>query len=178
MFRYYSLLILFLSLFSIPSYSIEYTPKNSIVAGTTLKIRLAEPIDSRIRKVGYRVKVTVDSDIKVAGKVVIKSGSKAQAMITEIHKVGRNSRAAEIILILTKVNINNRQVSIHSFPIAGKGTTNERKEVGNIDENENIVISKQGEKITTSISIITKDYDITVAEGSVVYFILKEPIFL
>jgi hypothetical protein len=120
----------------------------------------------------------VDSDITVAGKVVIKSGSTAQAIINKIRKAGRSSHAPEIILTLTKLSVNNRQVNVRSFPIAGKGTTNERKEVGKIDENENIVIGKQGEKITTSIPVITKGYDIIVSEGSVIYFILKEAIFL
>ena len=112
----------------------------------------------------------------MAGKVVIKSGSSAQAIIKKIRKAGRGSHAPEIILTLTKLTINNRQVNVQSFPIAGKGTTNERKEVGKIDKNENVVIDKQGEKITTSIAVITKGADIIVSEGSVVYFILKEPI--
>ncbi|PKG38208.1 hypothetical protein [Psychromonas sp. Urea-02u-13] len=176
MFRYSSLLILFFSFFTTPSYSTEKIPENSIIAGTTLKVRLAEPIDSRTRRAGYRVKMKVDTDIEVAGKVVIKSGSTAQAIINKIRKAGRGSHAPEIILTLTKLSVNNRQVNVQSFPIAGKGTTNERKEVGHVDENENIVFGKQGEKITASIAVITKGADIIVSEGSVVYFILKETI--
>ena len=173
MFRY-SLIILFLSLFSLSSYSVE----SSITAGTTLKVRIAEPIDSRVRKAGYRVKVTIDSEVKKDGKVVIKSGSKAQALINKIHKGGRGSMAPEIILTLIRAQVNNRQTSIQSFAVAGKGTTAERKNVGEVDENENIVISRDGTKITTSIPIITTGYDMLITEGTIVYFILKEPIAL
>jgi hypothetical protein len=57
---------------------------NSITAGTTLKVRMAEAINSRVRKPGYRVKVTIEDETKKAGKVVIKSDSEIQAMITKI----------------------------------------------------------------------------------------------
>jgi len=169
-----ALIVLFLNLFCSPAYSVE----NSITAGTTLKARMAEPIDSRVRKGGYRFKVTIEGDIKVGQKTVIKSGSKAQAIINKIQKSGRARQAPEIVVTLTAVNVNNRQTAIETFPIAGKGTTSERKKVGEVDENENLVIDKQGEKITTSIPLITKGYDIILSEGTVLYFILKEPIAL
>lgn len=173
MLRYSCFLLLFLNLFSLPSYSAQ---PNTITAGTTLKVRFAEPVDSKVRNAGYRVKVTVDSEIEIDGKVVIKAGSQAQAMINKIGRSGRGKNAPEIIVSLTNISVNNRTVNISSFPIAGKGTTSERKEVGQVDDNENIVIGKQGEKITTSIPVMAKGYDITISEGTAVYFILKEPI--
>ena len=156
MLRYSWLVMLFLSLLSLSSYAVE----NSITAGTTLKVKMAEPIDSRVRKGGYRFKVTIEGDIKVDKKTVIKSGSKAKAMINKIQKSGRGQHAPEIVVTLTNLYVNNRQVAIQTFPIAGKGTTSERKNVGEVDENENVVIGKQGEKITTSIPLITKGYDL------------------
>jgi hypothetical protein len=151
---------------------------NCITTGTTLKVRMAEPINSRVRKPSYSVKVTIENEIKKAGKVVIKPGSKAQALITKIKKARRGSGATEIIMRLTRVYVNNRQVDVTSFSIAGKGTTSEPKDVGVTDENKNTVIGKQGAKITTSIPVITKGYDIIISEGTVVYFILKDPILL
>lgn len=72
--------------------------------------------------------------------MVIKSDSKAQEIINKIGKGRRGGSAPEIILTLTTRQVNNRRVNINSFPIAGKGTTNERKEIGEVDKNKNIVI--------------------------------------
>lgn len=170
----FTLLLLLLPLISAPSFSAE----NSIAAGTTIKVRMAESIDSRVRKAGYRFKVTVDSDISNTGRVVIKSGSQAQAIVNQIGRSGKGQKAPEIIVTLTMLRINNRQINIETFPIAGKGTTKERKAVGVIDENENIVVGKQGEAISASIPLQTKGYDLILTEATILYFILKEPIAL
>ncbi len=170
----YLLIVLFLNLFSNSVYSVE----NSISAGSTIKARMAEPIDSRVRQAGYHFKVTIEGDINIDNKTVIKSGSKAQAIINKIQKSGKGKQAPEIVVSLTRLNLNNRQTAIHTFPIAGKGTKKKKKKVGEVDENENVVIGKQGKKITTSIPIITKGYDLILSEGTVLYFILKEPIAL
>ena len=155
-----------------PSYSTE----NSITAGTTLKVKMAEPIDSRVRKAGYRFKVTIATDIKKDQQVIIKSGSQAQAIINKIKKSARGQDAPEIVITLIALKANNRQVTVETLPLAGKGTTNERKELGQIDENEDVVIGKQGQKISASIPLQTKGYDFTLSEGTTLYFILKEPI--
>ncbi|WP_028866563.1 hypothetical protein [Psychromonas hadalis] len=171
--RYSWLVMLCLNLFSLPSYSVE----NSISAGTTIKVKMAEPIDSRVRKAGYRFNVTIEGDIKIAQKVIIKSGSKAQAIINKIQKSGRGKAPPEIIVTLSAVQVNNRQVNIQTFLIAGKGTTTQRKVLGTVDKNENIVMGQNREKITTSIPLRTEGYNITLAEGTTLYFILKEPLF-
>ena len=79
-------------------------------------------------------------------------------------------------MTLTTLNINNRQINVESFQTAGKGTSRERKEIGYIDEYENVVLGRQGEQITAAIPVITRGYDILLAEGTVIYFILKTPI--
>lgn len=163
-----------LSLFSMPTISAE----NTIIAGSTIKVKMAEQIDSRVRKAGYRFNVTIAGDITRDKKVIIKSGSQAQAVINKIKKSGRGQAAPEIIVTLTALRANNRQVNIVTHPIAGKGSTNERKQVGEIDENEYVVIDQQGEKITASIPLQSKGYDFILSEGTTLYFILKEPIAL
>ncbi|GLS90874.1 hypothetical protein GCM10007916_19410 [Psychromonas marina] len=157
---------------------ISYAAEATITAGTTIKTRLAEPIDSRVRSTGYRFRITVDSDIERQGKVIIKAGSKAQAMITHMQKSGKGLAPPAIVVALATLTINNRRINVESFQTAGKGTSSERKEIGEIDENENLVIGKRGEQITTTIPVITKGYDLMLNEGTVIYFILKEPIVL
>lgn len=155
---------------------ITHATESEISAGTTIKTRLAEQIDSRMRSSGYRFRLTIDSDIEKNGRVVIKSGSKAQATITNITKSGKGLAPASIIVTLTTLNMKNRQINVESFQTAGKGTSNERQEVGYIDEYESVVFGRQGEQITAAIPVITRGYDILLAEGTVIYFILKEPI--
>lgn len=156
----------------------SHATESTITAGTSIKARLAEPIDSRMRRSGYQFRLTVDSDIERNGRVIIKSGSKARAVIIDIQKSGKGLAPASIIVALSRLNINNRQVNVESFQTAGKGTSSERREIGTIDINENVVIGKQGEQITAAIPVITRGYDIQIAEGTVIYFILKNPIQL
>jgi len=169
---------IFVLLLSFNFIALPISANTTINAGTTIKTRMAEPIDSRVRKVGYKFKMTIDSTIEKEGKILIKSGSNAQAMITHIQKSSRTAEAPEIIITLTKVTIGNRQRDVNSFQVAGKGENNKRKEVGEIDENEHIVINQQGEKLTASIPVMTKGYNLILTQGTVVYFILKEPITL
>lgn len=157
---------------------ISHATASTITAGTTIKARLAEPIDSRLRSTGYRFRLTVDSDITQHEKVLIKSGSKAQAIITQIKRSGKGLAPPTIIVALTMVNINNRAVNVTSFQTAGKGNSNERKQLGESDINENWVLDRHGEKISTAIPVISKGYDLLINEGTVIYFILKEPLSL
>lgn len=150
----------------------------TINAGTTIKTRTAEAIDSKIRKTGYQFRLTIDSDVQLDGKTLIKSGSKAQAIITKIQPSGKNLDEAVIVVELTTVRINNRLVSTPSFPIAGKAKSHKRKVVGEIDNDRYVVTGPNGEKMTADIPVVTKGYDLVVNEGSVLYFILKEPINL
>lgn len=140
-----------------PSYGLE----NSISAGTTINVRMAETIDSRVHKAGDHFTVTTEGDIKEDQQVIIQSGSPAQVIINKIQTPGRGQQSSRLILILTMLNANNRQINIKTFPITEQGTTPIRKQV---------------EPLTTSPALMAKGYHIRLTKGTVLEFILKEPI--
>lgn len=154
----------------------SYATEAAISVGTTIKTRTADPIDSSVRKAGYEFRLTIENDIKVKGKAVIKSGSKARAIITKIKPSGKGLDEAMMILTLVSIKVNNRTRNVQSFPIAGKAKSNKRSIVGNNNIDNNAVVDNNGGKITADIPVKTKGYDIILPEGSVLYFILKEPI--
>ncbi len=155
-----------------PSYGLE----NSISAGTTITVRMVETIDSRVHKAGDHFTVTTEGDIKKDQQVIIKSGSQAQVIINKIQTPGRGQQSSRLILILTMLNANNRQIYIKTFPITEQGTTPIGTKIVAIDKNKNVVIGKQSGKITTSPTLMTKGSHIMLTKGTVLEFILKEPI--
>lgn len=168
------LILLLSSLFSITANAIE----KSIPAGTIIKTRIAETIDSRVRNNGYQFRVTLDSDITLDGKTVINSGSKAQGVITQLQKSAKGLAPPSIIITLTNINIANKMVIVDSFQVAGKGKSRERQKAGKRDDDQGFVVDQQGEKISVAITVKSKGYDLILTEGTIIYFTLKAAIVL
>lgn len=160
-----SLLILLISSFFI---SINTAYSATIVkAGTEIKVRLAEPINSKIRAVGYSFRADVDQDIKVNNKLLIKRESKLRGVVTENKASERNVSPASISLTLTKITVKGRSYAISTYPIFGRAKDNYRKSVGSdID----IDFGK--------VPVLTRGRYLEVSEGTVMYFILSQDLRL
>ncbi|PKF61701.1 hypothetical protein CW745_10295 [Psychromonas sp. psych-6C06] len=169
---------LFLTLLLISFSPLSNANVAEISAGSTLKMRVAEQVDSRVRQPGYKFRITLDSDIVKEGKTLLKSGATGQAMISEIQRSGKGLDAPAIIVTLHSITINKRAIKAESFPVAGKGKSQERSTVGENRDDEEQVVSRQGQEISATIPVITRNYDISISEGNVIYFILKSPIKL
>ena len=153
--RYSWLILVFLNLFSTNSFSVE----NQLSAGTKIQVRTLEPINGRVNSAGDSFKVTILKDIS-RKKVVIKSGSVAQVTLSNIQKPGRGQQTPRFILNLTSIAINNHSIDISTLPITEEGTPNTLQ------------------KATIDTSLPVKGYAINLAKGSILNFILQEPVQL
>lgn len=146
-----------------------------VPAGTTITMRSEETIDSRVRKSGYSFKMIVAQDVEIAGKTLIKAGSKATARVIQLHKLVRGRESASIIVELSSIKISRQMTPAQSFPIAGKIKNNERKALGHLDE-EHTVRAKNGDLIDADIPVTRNGNDIILNNGSTLYFTLAKPI--
>ncbi|MDA7746753.1 hypothetical protein N8878_05410 [Psychromonas sp.] len=87
-------------------------------AGTEIKVRVEEKVNTQIRPVGYRVRAIVATAIEVDNKTVVKQDAKAQLTITKIQ-VATRERSAGIELTLTNLTIGNRAINVSSYPVGG-----------------------------------------------------------
>ena len=160
-----SRLVLLISFFFI---SINMAHGATIIkAGTEIKVRLAEPINSKIRAVGYAFRAQVDQDIYVDNKLVIKRESKLRGIVTANKASERKVSPASISLTLKKISIKGRSYPISTYPISGQAKDNYRQHVGD-DINTDF-----GE-----VPVLTTGRYLQVSEGTIMYFILSQDLRL
>jgi hypothetical protein len=91
----------------------EPAPQAIVVpAGTTLTVRLAEELGSRISTVGQRFSATLDRDIVVDGQTVIPAGANVRGKVVIAKSVGQLAGEANLQLKLTSVNVNNSNLAL------------------------------------------------------------------
>jgi len=95
----------------------------TIADGTTLVIRMIEPIDSDRNQLGDRFRATLDTPITVDGEVVIPAGSDIEGRVAELRSAGHFTGQSEIALELTSVNVGGRRYSIQTNQFSRQGTS-------------------------------------------------------
>ncbi|TEW55662.1 hypothetical protein E2R68_04590 [Psychromonas sp. RZ22] len=144
-------------------------------AGTEIKIRMQEPVNSQLRSVGYYFKALVENAVNIDNKEIIKQGAKASGKVTML-KTANRTEAAEIELMLTNLTIDNRAISVKSYPVAGRGELVYRTKVGTPNLEDEPITASTGEQISNTIPVLTRGNFIELTTGTVVYFILKDDV--
>jgi hypothetical protein len=96
-----------------------------IPAGTTLRVRLGETINSKTAHVGDRFDGTLSSPITVHGHTVVPAGATVTGRILDANAQGRIKGGAVLGLALEAINVNGR-----SIPVATDTYTQEQKGKG------------------------------------------------
>lgn len=96
-----------------------------VPAGTTITVRLASAVGSKISNTGDVFLATVAEPVSVDGKTVIPKGADAKGKVVEAKALGKIKGAARLKLALTSVTINGQpypiESSISSRTAKGKG---------------------------------------------------------
>ncbi|MBI1940082.1 MAG: hypothetical protein HYS33_01085 [Acidobacteria bacterium] len=90
----------------------------SVPAGTEIKVRLADQLDTGEAKAGQTFSGTVSEPVVAGGKTVLTKGAKVSGRVVEAVSSGRLKRPASITLELT--NVGGRAVSTQPLRIDGK----------------------------------------------------------
>lgn len=96
-----------------------------VPAGTTLTVRLAEAVGSKISSPGQSFRATLSRDVIVDGNPVIPAGSMARGTVVDAKPLGRFKGGAILELRLTSITVNGASQRIETSALTttlkGKG---------------------------------------------------------
>jgi hypothetical protein len=96
-----------------------------VPAGTTLTVRLAQAVGSKISQSGQSFSGTLANSIVIGGKTAIPAGTTVTGTVTDAKPLGRFAGGASLTLQLTSVNLNGTdraiQTSAATQTAKGKG---------------------------------------------------------
>lgn len=91
--------------------------------GTEVSLVFADALSSATNAEGDRFNLRVDGDVKVGGKVVIKSGSIAVGTVTHAQRRGYMGKPGELNVMLDHVTVGDERIRLR----ASKGKTGDAK---------------------------------------------------
>jgi len=94
-----------------------------IPEGTEVPLLFVDPLSSATNAEGDRFTLRVDGDVKIGGRVAIKSGSIAVGTVTNAHKRGFMGKPGELNVNLDHVSVGDDRVRLR----ASKGKTGDSK---------------------------------------------------
>jgi len=94
----------------------------TIPEGTTIAIRLIDPIDSEKNQPGDRFRATLDNSVVVNDKVVIPSGSDVYGRVSNVKSAAHFSGRSQLALELTSLSVNGKSYELHTDQYSKQGT--------------------------------------------------------
>lgn len=88
------------------------TTSMTIPAGTVLKIRMIDAVDSEVSQLGQTFQASLDDPITVNGETVIARGADVVAKLVEDKQSGKISGRTELTLDLKSIRVNGRMVDL------------------------------------------------------------------
>jgi hypothetical protein len=96
-----------------------------VPAGTTLTVRLAQAVGSKISQTGETFSGTVASAIVIGGKTAIPAGATVTGTVVDAKALGRFAGGASLTLRLTSINLRGTEREIQTSAVSqtekGKG---------------------------------------------------------
>ena len=83
-----------------------------VPAGTELVIRMVDPIDTSINKVGERFRASLDAPITVDGKTVIPAGTDVTVEISEAKSAGRMAGRSELVVQAVSLDLQGKSYAL------------------------------------------------------------------
>jgi hypothetical protein len=103
----------------------------TLLPGTMLQVRTAEPVDNKRAISGTPVQFTVIRDVTLGGALVIPRGATAFGVVAETKKAGELGGSPELALTLTSLELGGQSYPITSDEFRVKGPNKAGRTVGN-----------------------------------------------
>jgi BON domain len=97
--------------------------KVTIPAGTTLAVRLVDPIDSEKNQAGETFKATLNSPLSVDGEVAIPAGYDVEGHLVDVKSAGKFAGQSVVILQLDRIGVGNKSYSITTDQYKKQGSS-------------------------------------------------------
>jgi hypothetical protein len=107
--------------------------KLTIQSGTTMAIRLVDPIDSETAQAGQTFRATLDSPLASEGEVAIPSGYNVEGHVVDVKSAGKFAGQSLLVLQLDRIAVGGKSYSIETNQFRRQGsnrTTNTAEKVG------------------------------------------------
>jgi hypothetical protein len=96
----------------------------TIPSGTTISIRLIEPIDTEKSQTGSTFRASLNSPLLAeSGATVIPAGSEVTGRIAEAKSAGRFAGSSQLALELTQLQVNGKSYALHTSQYTKQGNS-------------------------------------------------------
>lgn len=97
--------------------------KVTVPSGTSLSVRLVDPIDSETSQPGQTFKATLDSPLSVDGDIALPAGYDVQGHIVDVKSAGKFAGKSELILQLDRILVGGKSYSIQTDQYQREGSS-------------------------------------------------------
>ena len=96
----------------------------AVPAGTSLLVRMIDPVDSSKNAVGSRFAASLETNLEVGGVVLAAAGTKVYGRLSQAKEAGRMAGKSELQLELTEIVINGTAYPVLSsdYKVSGKSS--------------------------------------------------------
>lgn len=97
--------------------------KVTIPAGTTLAVRLVDPIDSEKNQPGETFRATLNSPLAVEGEIAIPAGYDVEGHLVDVKSAGKFAGQSVVILQLDRISVSGKSYSIQTDQYKRQGSS-------------------------------------------------------
>jgi|SRR5262252_201459 len=97
--------------------------KLTIPSGTTLAIRLVDPIDTETSQPGESFRAALDSPLSVEGEIAIPAGYDVQGHIVDVKSAGKFAGKSELVLQLDRISAGGKSYSVQTDEYKREGNS-------------------------------------------------------
>jgi hypothetical protein len=97
--------------------------KVTIPAGTTLAVRLVDPIDSEKNQSGETFRATLNSPLAVEGEIAIPAGYDVEGHLVDVKSAGKFAGQSVVILQLDRISVGGKSYSIQTDQYKRQGSS-------------------------------------------------------
>ena len=166
-------------------------PPVEIPAGTTLSVRMLDPVDSDKNQVGDRFRATLDSPIVVDDRVAIPANADIEGRVVDLASAGHFKGKSQLALELTRVSYSGHTYSIATNQWTKEGGSRGKRTAATIGGGAALgaiigaiagggkgaaIGAAAGAGAGTGVQAITKGEQIHVTPEQVLNFRLEQPV--
>ncbi|HSE48510.1 MAG TPA: BON domain-containing protein [Terriglobales bacterium] len=166
-------------------------PPVEIPAGTTLSVRMLDPVDSDKNQVGDRFRATLDSPIVVDDRVAIPANADIEGRVVDLASAGHFKGKSQLALELTRVSYSGHTYSIATSQWTKEGGSRGKRTAATIGGGAALgaiigaiagggkgaaIGAGAGAAAGTGVQAITKGEQIHVTPEQVLNFRLEQPV--
>ena len=95
----------------------------TVPSGTTLTVRMIDPVDSSVNQTGETFRASLDEPLIVNGQTIAARGANVTTKLVSVEEAGRISGRSELALVLYDVTINGRKYEITTEEVTQQGSS-------------------------------------------------------